>query len=232
MEEIKINYHDGPPAAVVLTFVGGFLDAYTFTLHDGAFATAQTGNVITAMISFVNLNFYGVFLKVMPIVAFAFGIFSAHLLEDRFMRREFNIWRLVVLGIETTIFFVLGFAKKGVPDTLVTIPISFTAGLQMTSFGTVRGLAYANLFTTGNLKKLIDNLYFTLTRGSAEAKSKLKQFFWIILTFISGALISAWLSKVIGVRAIWLCALLIGGFTLVQGYYIFRFFREYQHNDF
>jgi uncharacterized membrane protein YoaK (UPF0700 family) len=53
----------------LLTFVGGFLDAYTFVGH-AVFANAQTGNVVLFGVETASRHWHAALLRLIPIAAF------------------------------------------------------------------------------------------------------------------------------------------------------------------
>ena len=57
--------------ALLLTFAGGFVDAYTFIYRGGVFATMQTGNLIKLFVNLTNGVFKLIYL--LPIIVFLIG---------------------------------------------------------------------------------------------------------------------------------------------------------------
>ena len=60
----------------LLTFVGGFLDAYTFVSH-AVFANAQTGNVVLFGVETASRHWHAALLRLIPIAAFVVGVVAA-----------------------------------------------------------------------------------------------------------------------------------------------------------
>ncbi len=46
MERNRYAIHETLPIGILLTAVGGFLEAYTYLLRGGVFCNAQTGNIV------------------------------------------------------------------------------------------------------------------------------------------------------------------------------------------
>ena len=60
--------------SMMLTFVGGFLEIYSFILKGHVFATTITGNIVLMLFNLSNKN-YAVLIKyIFPIIGFALGI--------------------------------------------------------------------------------------------------------------------------------------------------------------
>ena len=53
---MDVKKEDSILVALLLTFTGGFLDAYTFMLRGGTFANAQTGNIVMTGVNLAKGN--------------------------------------------------------------------------------------------------------------------------------------------------------------------------------
>ena len=69
----------------LLTFVGGFLDAYTFVGH-AVFANAQTGNVVLFGVETASRHWHAALLRLIPIAAFVVGVVAAETLGRSHVR--------------------------------------------------------------------------------------------------------------------------------------------------
>ena len=67
---------DAYPLALLLAFVGGYLDAYTYITRDGVFANAQTGNMALMALRLARGEWADALHYLVPIAAFALGIFG------------------------------------------------------------------------------------------------------------------------------------------------------------
>ena len=59
---------------MLLAFVGGYLDAYTYITRDGVFATAQTGNTVLFAVRAASPEYDGAVQNIPPFVAFIAGV--------------------------------------------------------------------------------------------------------------------------------------------------------------
>ncbi len=62
---------------MLLAAMGGFMDAYSYTVRGRVFATGQTGNLVLGAFSLAKQDFKGLGHAMVPIVAFWIGIFAA-----------------------------------------------------------------------------------------------------------------------------------------------------------
>ena len=65
----EMPFHERLRVGLCLTWVGGFLEVYTYLLHGGVFANAQTGNLLLLAIEASRWNPHAVY-YLLPIGAF------------------------------------------------------------------------------------------------------------------------------------------------------------------
>lgn len=222
---MKINFHENRLVGLLLTFIGGMLDSYTY-IHYGAFASAQTGNLILAIIEAYDHNWESVGKKLLSTAFFFIGIMLAKFMIDYFNQKKYHFWRLFLLYIQALIFFILSFNIVQLHPSIVTIIIAFTAAIQWTSFDKINGLAYTNLFTTGNLKGLASNFYDYLKTRDYQFKERSIHFLSVVVVFILGVIVSVYLYHLYGRHMIISVAILFLFLALSQTFLIIRFFRE------
>ena len=201
----------------LLTFAGGFLDAYTYVLRDGVFANAQTGNMVLLGLRFAEGRWKEGFHYLIPIFAFALGVLLALAIRRRYQHHPAFHWRQLVLVVECIVLFAIGFIPSGDWNPYVNIAISFVCALQVESFRTVHGLSCATTMCTGNLRSGTELLfhYFT-TKARASLQGAIK-YYGIIVVFIIGAVVGFLASKAIGITAIWIpCAVFLFVFLLLM----------------
>lgn len=201
--------------ALFLTMSGGFQDAYTYCLRGGVFANAQTGNIVL-MTSYL---FQGKLNKTLhylvPLCAFASGIFIAEVIQRRYKQIEKIHWRQLVLILEIVLLFIVGF----IPDKLNIIAnsmVSLVCAMQVQSFRKVRGNSYASTMCIGNIRSGTEALCTYCYTGDQSALVVLSEYLAIILTFAIGAGIGSVLTNIFNIRAIWFsCILLAVSFCMM-----------------
>jgi uncharacterized membrane protein YoaK (UPF0700 family) len=100
MEQEQVS--DSFALGTILSFAGGFLDAYTYIARGGVFANAQTGNIVLLGLHAAKGNWREAFYYVFPILAFISGIHIAELIRDRLKGRMKGLfhWRQIILCVE------------------------------------------------------------------------------------------------------------------------------------
>lgn len=183
---------------MILALVGGFLDAYTYVTRDGVFATAQTGNTVLYAVRAASPEFNGAIQNVPPFIAFVAGVLVAAHMKERLEKH-----RRAVLLVECIILFIVGFLPASFPNMIVTMTIAFVSSLQIATFNKLENWSYNSTITTGNLRTAAQASYGAFANHDPEEKKKFWGFFFIIVSFISGALIGTIASTYFEENAIW-----------------------------
>jgi len=207
--------------AIGLTFIGGFIDAYTFVQRGRVLAAGQTGNIVFLSVDIAQHNLPGIVTKVMTMVLFCLGIATVEVMKHKKNRSHY--WRLTSLVAEMIVCIIVGFLPKSVSNLYIVPPLAFVMAMQNVSFSQIEGLGYNNVFSTGNLKKSVISLveYFYHHRQGDITTAKI--YFELVLGFSSGAVVSALLQKWFFIRTIWLVPLLL---IIVGGYYTILLYRR------
>jgi len=205
------------PVGAVLALVGGFLDAYTYVSRSGVFANAQTGNMVLLGLRLADGRWNDALYYLLPIFAFAAGVLLAEWVRAALRQARVFHWRQAVLLLELALLFGIGFVPNGALNPYVNVTVSFVCALQVESFRTLHGLAYATTMCTGNLRSGTELLFrYLKSRERALLKNSLK-YYGIILVFIAGAVFGMFATGVLSERAVWIpAALLLAVFILLH----------------
>lgn len=203
------------PTVFFLTFSGGLQDAYTYCTRGEVFANAQTGNIILMSQELFSGNWRGALLYLIPIIAFAGGIFAANCIRREFQTVPAVHWRQVVVLCEIVLLFLVGFLPHSL-DFLANVFVSFSCAMQVQAFRKVNGLAYASTMCTGNLRSAVETLDEYFETKNPLLLNKAFQYFIVILIFAFGAGCGSVISPLIDIPAIWIsCSLLLISFFLM-----------------
>lgn len=145
-----------------LTMAIGALDAYSYLHRGGVFASMQTGNMLLLTIRLTRGDLPGAAHYLLPILAFAAGAAVTEILRKH-NGGSLRWQQKVVLG-EILALTVAALLPTGVWDNVVNSLIAIACSMQLSTFRTVRGLAFASTMCTGNLRSAAEFLY----RGAAE----------------------------------------------------------------
>jgi uncharacterized membrane protein YoaK (UPF0700 family) len=180
---------EGLRVAVLVTFTSGFINSYTFNTQGMRFSGMQTGNLLYMMIHFARGEYSETFSYLLPILSFILGQFFTYYLRKwckNHKKRWHALGSKMLLLFMIVIVFMVPFASRDI----IIVSLAFFASIQLDTFKRVRGISYANIMMTGNIK----NVAQLFIKGFSEKKPKLlKQSFYtltMIISFLIGVFIS------------------------------------------
>ncbi|MEB6209499.1 YoaK family protein [Staphylococcus pasteuri] len=203
---IRENIYQSKEIAVLLTFVGGYIDAYTFLTRGGTLAAGQTGNIIFLASELSHSDLNGGMLKISSVISFMVGVMFVSLIHHQMATRY---WRLVSLVPITLSCIIVGFLPTSVSNLYILPPLAFGMAMLTTSFSKIEGEGYNNTFSTGNIKNGVIALSeYMLNRDKAPLR-KAQLYIRIVLSFIIGAIVSAEVQLFLGTYAILVAATIL-----------------------
>ena len=140
---------------VFLTLSGGLQDAYTYCVRGQVFANAQTGNIVLMSQRAFAGDLAGVLRYLIPLLAFALGVFAAEMVRRRCQEISRLHWRQMVVLAEIGLLLGVGFLPSSW-DAPANALVSFTCAMQVQAFRKVNGSAYASTMCIGNLRSGVD----------------------------------------------------------------------------
>ncbi|MBR1862588.1 MAG: DUF1275 domain-containing protein [Ruminococcus sp.] len=188
----------------VLTFVGGFLDAYTYICRDGVFANAQTGNMVLMAIRLTEGRFGQALHYLLPILSFAAGVLIVEKIKALYNDHPRVHWHRITVIAEMAVILAVGFLPSGM-NSLANILVSMTSAMQMEGFRRINGKVYVTTMCTGNLRSGTESLFSFFHTGDKVKRREALLYYSIILIFILGAALGAFLTTALGIRTVWLC---------------------------
>ena len=200
---------------LLLAFSGGFQDAYTYIVRNHVFANAQTGNVVLMSTYFMEGEGAKGLRYLFPLIAFAGGVLIADLIENNWKHAKRLHWRQMVLVLEMGMLIVVGFLPFSL-NMLANILVSFACAMQVQTFRTVAGNAYASTMCIGNLRNGTAALSAWLRTGDRADRNRMIYYFIVILVFATGAGVGGNVSYPLGIHAIWISAAILLIVTLIM----------------
>lgn len=197
--------------AGLLTFCAGFTDAYTFIERGGTLVAGQTGNVVLLSVSMVHDHFGDVEVKFVTLLSFILGIFLWTFFRPYLDNKRGRLLSLFPLMLAS---LWAGFQPEQTWNMLIVPPLGFCMGLVTTAFTEVGGRFYNNAFMTGNLKRMMMALGNFSRSGDRERLSEALFLLSLVLSFVLGALVSAYVTRLLGIQTIWLMAALVLGIMI------------------
>lgn len=201
--------------AMFLSLSGGLQDAYTYLFRGKVFANAQTGNIVLLSENLFAGEWGKTIHYLVPLLAFALGVFVAEMLRGQFKNLQSLHWRQLVVLCEILLLFGVGFFPQEW-NLLANAIVSFACAMQVQTFRKVNGYGFASTMCIGNLRSGMEALCGWMQTGSAKAKDKAFHYFGIIFLFGLGAGLGSVGIQWFGRYAIWgSCLLLVVSFILM-----------------
>ena len=203
------------PTGIFLTLSGGFQDAYTYYTRGKVFANAQTGNIILLGHNAMNGDFTDAFRYLVPVLAFAGGIYISEVIRGIYREYGKLHWRQIVVALEILLLFVVGFLPQSM-NMAANILVSFVCAMQVEAFRKMKGSAYASTMCIGNMRSATEMLYryrHTKEKGCLE---KCLRYYGVILVFGIGAALGSLMTSLFKERTIWIsCGFLFVCFCIM-----------------
>ena len=199
---MMLRLPEGSGQAMLLTAVGGSMDAYSYAVRGGVFATGQTGNLVLAGLGLVGGEQSLFWRALVPITAFVCGAVLAQYLKHSVFDHHRH-WRLGVLLLEIILLAVVSLIPITGPPIWANSLLSLSAALQFCCFKTLgSGSGYATVFCTGNLRSAVEQLYLGFMKHDREAGRLGLTYALIILSFVFGAALTYFCVDKLGAKAI------------------------------
>jgi uncharacterized membrane protein YoaK (UPF0700 family) len=186
----KILIYEELEIGMLLAATGGFMDAYSYLTHGWRFASLQSGNVILMAIHLIRGQFNQGWIYLFPIFAFAIGAGINFLLKDFASKRNLRRHQFSLL-IELIGVSICGLFASVLSNNAFIFLLSFFAAIQADTFKKLRGMPYANIMMTGNIRTTGSMLIGGIFSKNSEMLIKGRNAFLVVISFFLGALLSA-----------------------------------------
>lgn len=201
--------HQTFAVGLILSMLAGYLEAYTYLLRGGVFCNGQTANIAMMMLSFARGETSKALYYPIPILAFFLGIVFAAFLRERMHSLRRVRWEISFLALETLLLFAVGFVPQEAPNVMVNIAVTFVCAVQYETFRETRGLPYASIFCTGNLRTAAEYCYVFVAKRDPLAGKTFLRYLAVIGFFALGVWGGAHLAWLWGVRSSWVCCAML-----------------------
>lgn len=170
---------------IILFFIGGFQNVYTYLNCGKIFANLQTGNMMWMAVALAEKDILGAARYLIPLGSFCLGCVIGALVDTKCKYNFKMHWRTIVLIIKMIITIIA---------SLLAALITFNSALSLQGFKNVCNRSLPAMMMIGNLRKAVDHLTkYSINHNKEDLKEGM--LIWMLLfTFIFGAYISAILS--------------------------------------
>jgi len=194
---------------LILSTLAGYLEAYTYLLRGGVFCNGQTANIALMALAFARGDMPKALSYPIPILSFFVGIVFAAQLRERISGIRRFRWEAAILLMEAALLFLVGLVPLTYAHAPVNVLVTFICAVQYEIFRETRGLPYASIFCTGNLRSAAEHFRAFIARREKTAGEACLRYILVILAFAVGVFGGAHLSNILGARSIWICSLML-----------------------
>lgn len=195
----------------ILIFIGGFVNAYTYELHNEYLASMNTGNMARMGIAITRHEYVRAASYLNSIFANAFGATFAFLLRHKISNGEVNQKaQRKCLIVEFVSFAVIALLPLSLPDIIVNTSISFLCGFQLASFTTWEGNVVATTLASGNIRFMGEHFGKFLVEFNVSNLRTLVLFVIITFGFTAGVIVGSLSTGLLSQYSLFIpCALLL-----------------------
>ena len=214
----KIPPFEKPLFIMIITFVGGYMNGYTYITRNNILANMHTANMSKLGINIALGEWLEALHYFIPIVTCILGAAFSKLIETILINFNFKgDWRKFALVLEGIALFLIGLIPSSFPDIIVTNLVSFLMGYQLCLFRNCLGVPFNTTICTGNIRTVGLFLFGALDRESKDSLKKLITFTILTFSFAVGAIPGTLISLALGIKSVWVCSFIL----FLQAFWIY-----------
>ena len=214
----KIPPFEKPLFIMIITFVGGYMNGYTYITRNNILANMHTANMSKLGISIALGEWLEALHYLIPIVTCILGAAFSKLIETILINFNFKgDWRKVALVLEGIALFLIGLIPSSFPDIIVTNLVSFLMGYQLCLFRNCLGVPFNTTISTGNIRTVGLFLFGALDKESRDSLKKVIIFTILTFSFAVGAIPGTLISLALSIKSVWVCSFIL----FLQAFWIY-----------
>ena len=214
----KFPPFEKPLFIMIITFVGGYMNGYTYITRNNILANMHTANMSKLGINIAIGEWLEALHYFIPIITCILGAAFSKLIEAILINFNFKgDWRKFALVLEGIALFLIGLIPSSFPDIIVTNLVSFLMGYQLCLFRNCLGVPFNTTICTGNIRTVGLFLFGALDRESKDSLKKLITFTILTFSFAVGAIPGTLISLTLSIRSVWVCSFIL----FLQAFWIY-----------
>lgn len=208
--EIVYPAWERPAFLVIITLIGGYMNAYTYITRDGILANMHTANMSHLGINLALGHWQRALSYFLPIAACILGAAFSEVVKNQLSGKLLHgDWRKSALLIEAAALFAVGCMPLSIPNSFVTLFVSFFMGFQLCLFRSCIGVAHNTTICTGNIRNVGQKLYKVFAERNSQTVKSFLTFANLTFSFAIGAIPGILLSIQFEEKAVWACSALL-----------------------
>lgn len=187
----------------LLMMSGGMLGAFTYSVRGNVFCNAQTGNIVLLGMALGNGAFGKAAYYLIPILAYLLGTIVSEILPNFVNKNGIFRWDTLLVGFELLVTLLLGFLPEHAPYQISQIAINFICSMQYNTFRQAEGIPMATTFCTNHIRQTGIFLAKWVQKKDRSFLLRCLQHEKMLLLFLAGAAVSAFLCRFFLGKAVW-----------------------------
>ncbi len=195
---------------ILLTFSGGFINAYTFFVRGGVFVSMHTGNMAKAGIAMYEKNIADFLGAIIPIIGCTIGAIIYQLVKAKIKHKSVYFQNQVSLWVELIALFSVAFIPVGMFNEAIAFYLAIATGYQLSTFRHYEGAVHNTTICTGNIRSLGQHIGDCIVNRDSETIISTAKYFILLFSFTFGTFTAGLLSIPLGGYGILvICAILL-----------------------
>ena len=214
----KLPPFEKPLFIMIITFVGGYMNGYTYITRNNILANMHTANMSKLGINIALGEWLEALHYFIPIVTCILGAAFSKLIETILINFNFKgDWRKFALILEGIALFLIGLIPSSFPDIIVTNLVSFLMGYQLCLFRNCLGVPFNTTICTGNIRTVGLFLFGALDKESTDSFKKLITFTILTFSFTAGTIPGTLISLALSIKSVWVCSFIL----FIQAFWLY-----------
>ena len=188
--------------ALILSFVGGILEAYSLT-NRGFFALMQTGNLISVFINLVKTDWNSLLVSFVVVFTFIVGLIISNVIEFicEKKKKDYQPFELMICValLVLVIFIPVEYTSEEAileakdlswPNVLGNIVLALIGSMLLESFRKMNSKNYTSTMMTANLQRMVSSFFIGEEKHDKNEIISGFDYVLVILSFGVGVMIS------------------------------------------
>ncbi len=188
----------------VLIFTAGFYGAFTYSVRGGIFCNAQTANFVLFAMAIGQGKLTQALYYLIPMSAYLLGAIVSEALPKPIKKMRLIRWDTLLILVEMAVVLMLGFLPESAPFQISQVAINFICSMQYNTFRQAQGTPMATTFCTNHIRQVGIGLVRGIQKhGEREYLLRALRHFGMLVCFVLGGILSAFLCRFLLGKAIW-----------------------------
>lgn len=207
--KVSNRVEDGVIFTFALTFIGGYMNAYSYFVRGGSLVTMQSGNMVRIGLAAYLQDLELFIISFIPIIGCFTGVAVLQLTRRKFPQNDEFFWQKSSILAEILIFLIVGFIPMDYHNHALNFTIAMASGFQLCHLKNYGGYTHTTTLGSGNVRNLgliFANAVFDRDKSSIKL---LFEYFILMSTFTIGAYLGSVASDLWSSYSIWVCAFMM-----------------------